>query len=68
MYVVILVLNIKNKKIHRNSSIYKTLVAICECVRILRNQQGSKGIRQWLINSCTSLMMIQKIITFGDYN
>ena len=30
--------------------------------------QGSKGIRQWPINSCTSPMMIHKIIPYVDYN
>ena len=30
--------------------------------------QGSKGIRQWPIKSCTSQMMIHKITPFVDYN
>ncbi len=30
--------------------------------------QGSKGIRQWLINSCTSPMKIHKITHSEDYN
>ena len=30
--------------------------------------QGSKGIRQWPINSSTSAMMIHKIIPYVDYN
>ena len=32
------------------------------------NMQGSKGIRQWPINLCTSPMMIQKINPSVDYN
>ena len=30
--------------------------------------QGSTGIRQWLINWCTSLMIIHNSISFVDYN
>ena len=30
--------------------------------------QGTKGIRQWLINLCTFQMMIYKITPFADYN
>ena len=30
--------------------------------------QGSKGIRQWLINLCTSLVMIHKFTPYVDLN
>ena len=34
----------------------------------IHKYQGPKGIRQWSINWCTSLMMIHKIILSVDYN
>ncbi len=30
--------------------------------------QGAKGIKQWLINWCTSPIMTHKIMPFVDYN